>query len=376
MLRTKLTILSLLLVAGVVLIFTFKADGKNRNNLCLEKSYELYKENFMSKDGRIIDYERDSMTTSEGQSYMLLRSLIVGDKETFDLVYKWSKDNLQRPDYLFAWSWGKTGQEYTIMDKNSASDADVDIAFALILAYEKWNQKAYLDESLFIIRSIWDKETKRIDNCLVLMPGVEQTLSEKIEINPSYFSPYAFKLFHKYDELHDWSLLVDSSYDYLVKSSEATASGLFPDWFLIENNQIVLEDSTRSDFSYDAIRIFPRVLWDYINTGDKRSLLILEKSKFFVNQWNNTKTLYTNYKANGQLRNKHEFVGAIALLVPAIDIFDKNVAKEIYYEKLLPIVQSEDYWTSKSGYYGKNLTWFALYWIKGNLGKCDIKKVK
>lgn len=376
MLKTKLIILSFLFVAGVILIFAFQADGKNENNLCLEDSYEIYKTNFMSQDGRIIDYSRDSITTSEGQSYMLLRSLIMNDKPTFDLVFQWTKNNLQRPDKLFSWSWGKTGQEYKILDENSASDADVDIAFALILACEKWNQNSYLDESLSIVRAIWDKETRRIDNYLVLMPGVEQTNSEKIEINPSYFSPYAFKLFHKYDDLHDWSLLVDSSYHYLAKSSEATESGLFPDWFLIENNRIVLENSTRSDFSYDAIRVFPRVLWDYVNTGDKRALSVLKKSKIFINQWNNTKTLYTNYQPNGKLRNKHEFIGAIALLVPVIDMFDKITAQEIYDEKLIPIIQNESYWSSKNDYYGKNLTWFALYWIKGHLGQCEIKKAK
>ena len=182
------------------------------------------------------------------------------DKKTFDLVYKWTKENLQRNDKLFAWLWGKDPNgEYKILDENSASDADIDIALALLLAYEKWEGEngkkvgqwkcQYLQESIPIINSIWGKETKKIGRYLVLMPGVDQNLSDKIEVNPSYFSPYAFRYFQKYDDLHDWELLIDSSYYYLDKAIFATRTGLPPNWFLIKNGQIVLENSDRSDFS-------------------------------------------------------------------------------------------------------------------------------
>lgn len=375
MLRTKLIILSLLLISVFLIILAFKADGKDENRVCLERSYELYKQNFMTNDGRIIDYERKDITTSEGQSYMMLRSLITKDKTTFDLVYQWTKNNLRRKDCLFAWLWGNNSKgQYEILDANSASDADIDIAFALLQAYELYKDDYYLKESLPIIQAIWNKETRTVNGSLILMPGVEQTLSEKIEINPSYFSPYAFKLFQKYDELHDWSLIVDSSYKYLEKSSKATKTGLFPDWFLIQDNKIVLEDSSRSDFSYDAVRVFPRIYLDYIETKDKRALAMLKKSEFFVNKWKTDKTMYTNYESSGKLRNKDKFIGSIAIIVPAIHIFDKKTALDIYNTELFNIIQSEDYWSNKNDYYGKNLAWFGLYLYQNILKKCELNK--
>ena len=257
MVKTNIIMLSVIIIAIFIVLLNKKADGNLEYDFCLKQSYDYYKTNFMSKDGRIIDPERSNITTSEGQSYMLLRSLVISDKKTFDLIYKWAKNNIQREDKLFAWLWGKNDNgEYKIIDENSATDADVDIAFALILAYEKWGESYYLEEATPIIRSIWDKETKRIDNHLVLMPGVNQTKSEKIEVNPSYFSPYAFRYFQKYDELHDWSCLIDSSYYYIMASSEKTETKLPPNWFLIENGEIILENPPRSDFSYDAIRVF------------------------------------------------------------------------------------------------------------------------
>lgn len=349
----------------IIFVLSFKACGEQKYNFCLKKSYDLYKNAFMSKDGRIMDPEKNNITTSEGQSYIMLRSLAIGDKKTFDLTYKWAKNNLQREDKLFAWLWGKNSKgEYKILDGNSASDADVDIAFALLLAYEAWNDDKYLQEALPIIKSIRSNEIKQIGSYTVLMPGVAQTLSEKIEINPSYFSPYAFKLFQKYDTANDWNCLVDSSYYYLDEVTSKTNTGLPPNWFLIENGQISLENSPRSDFSYDAVRVFIRVYLDYLKTGDKRALPILEKSKFFIDKWGvnegTNRKFYVNYKADGQLKDKDEFIGSIAILLPVINMYDQKLASEVYEKKIKPS-QNADYWKAKKDYYSKNLLWFGCY---------------
>ena len=319
----------------------------------------------MSKDGRIIDYQKKHVTTSEGQSYMLLRSLLMDDQETFDLVLDWSKNNIQRKDGLFSWLWGEhPNGEWKTLDDNSASDADVDIAFALILAYERWQDPKYLNEAMPIMNSIWQAETKEINGYLVLMPGVAQTCcKDMIEVNPSYFSPYAFRIFKKYDKQHDWSRLVDSSYYYLDAVTSLTKTGLPPDWFFLENNKIVLKEG-KSDFSYDAIRVFPRVFLDYKLTGDKRALPILDKSKFYIHEWEENGTLYPHYKINGQIKEHNKFVGSIALLVPIINMYDAKTAKAIYAKELKPYFIRNGYWDSKNDYYGQNLLWFGCYLYK------------
>lgn len=372
MLKIKSIIFLFLLAFGVWFVYTnyFKSNNLPEYNLCLENGYKFYRQSFMSHDGRIIDPDRNNITTSEGQSYMLIRSLVMNDKRTFDLVYTWTKNNLQRKDKLFAWLWGKNiNGEYKILDDNSATDADVDIACSLLLAYETWGKHKYLKEAIPIINSIWDKETKRIGEHLVLMPGVEQTYSKKVEINPSYFSPFAFRFFQKYDDLHDWSSLIDSSYYYLSKVTSMTDTGLPPNWFLIINSQedgpsegqIILEDSQRSDFSYDSIRVFLRVYLDYIESGEQRALPILKKSKFLVDQWKKTKNFYVDYQKNGQLRDKEKFTGSISILVHVISIYDKNSALKIYESEVKPHFSNEEYWTTKKSYYGKNLSWFGCY---------------
>ncbi len=362
--KTNLLIFGI--IVSLVALFILKAPSKE-HAFCLKDSYDFYKIYFMTKDGRIMDPQRGNITTSEGQSYMMLRSMIINDFKTFDLVLSWSQNNLQRRDKLFSWLWGenKIG-EYTILDKNSASDADIDIAFSLILAYEKTKNKKYLKTALPIINSIWEKETKIINDKRVLMPGVEQALSDKIEINPSYFSPYAFRIFQKYDKEHDWDELIASSYYYLEKSMAKTKTGLPPDWFLIQNGQIILENSSRSDFSYDAIRVFARVFLDYEKTGDKRALKILKNADFFIKNWKKTGTIYVNYTSEGKLKNKEEFAGSVAILIPIINMSDEKIAREIYTEKLIPLFKDKGYWNSTSDYYGQNLIWFGCF-----LYNCD-----
>ena len=328
----------------------------------LKKEYDAYKQDYMSSDGRIMDPQRNNATTSEGQAYMLLRSVLINDRKTFDLVLKWSKDNLQREDKLFSWLWGKNQSgEYKTLDANSASDADVDNAFALVLAHKKWKNKKYSDFALPIINSIWENETKKIDGYIVLMPGVAQTHSDVIEINPSYFSPYAFKIFKKYDRNHDWNKLVDSSYHYLTLACDNSKIGLPPDWATIKNGKLERVNTDRDSFSYDAIRVFPRIFIDYAKTKDKRAKAILDKSIFFITQWKDTKTLHTSYLADGELKDKTEYIGSIALLISTINIFDKKVAEEIYKDKLLPLSKEKGYYSNKNDYYGRNLVWFGYY---------------
>lgn len=318
--KIKYTLIISTICTMLIVFSSFALCASRSEDYCLIKSYDYYKKKFISPDGRVMDPERDDITVSEGQSYILQRSVARNDPKTFNLTYKWTKEHLQRRDKLFSWIWGKDKKgKYKVLDRNSASDADVNIAFALILAHERWKDEKYLKEALPIIRSIWRNETRQIGKHKVLMPGFIQAKVEKVEINSSYFNTYAFKFFKKYDKWHNWNKITDSSYYYIMESSAKTKTGLPPDWFLIERGKIVLEDSERSDFSYDAIRVFKHIYWDYIRTGDKRALPILAKSKFFIKKWEinrkGSKKLYTNYKADGSLKDSNEFIGGIAILI-------------------------------------------------------------
>lgn len=371
-----------LILLEIFLIFVMSTSEvfcySKSEDYCLNKSYEYYKREFISPEGRVMDPARGNITVSEGQSYILQRAVASNDPKTFNHTYNWTKKHLQRRDKLFAWLWGKNKKgKFQILDKNSAADADVNIAFALILAYERWKDEKYLKEALPIIRSIWRNETRRIGKYRVLMPGFIQAKVEKVEVNPSYFHPYAFKFFKKYDKWHDWNKLVDSSYYYTMESSAKTKTGLPPNWFLIEHGKIVLEDNERSDFSYDAIRVFKKYYWDYIRTGDKRDLKVLAKSKFFIKKWKESKMFYTNYRKDGSLRDFNEFIGGIAILILPISLYDSKVADKIFKAKIAPYLFNKNNWKTRYDYYGKNMLWYGChFYFKNSTEYYEMGKLK
>lgn len=333
------------------------------------RSWNYYKKIFISDDGRVTDYQRNSVTTSEGQAYAMTRAIMMNDKKTFDKVYNWTKNNLQhKNDKLFAWLWGPkeigTGGEikYKVTDQNGATDADVEIAIALILASKIWQQESYIKDALALINDIWKKETIVIKGERILVAGFNQKMDKYVEVNPSYFIPLGFRIFAEVDEKHNWQLLVNSSYMLVNLCIDNIKSGLPPDSFYINKvtGQIILVEG-KSDFSYDAIRVFYRFYIDYLLTGDSRAEKILSKSKFFIDTWKRDGIFYTNYKQNGVPKDYNEALGSIALLLPVIKHYDKHVAADIYRKKILMNYHFEGYWGDPLNYYAQNLVWFGVW---------------
>lgn len=338
-----------------------------------EKAWEYYKKTFISDDGRVIDHQRNSVTTSEGQAYAMSRALMMRDKATFDKTYDWAKYNLQhKNDKLFAWLWGqkKPGPqmqiEWGILDPNGATDAGTEIAISLILASKLWEQQSYMDDALKIINDIWDKETIVIKGERIITAGMDQNIAENVEINPSYFMINAFRIFAKVDKKHNWKKLVNSSYRLTNWCIGHIESGLPPDVFYINKKTgKITFDKDKSDFCYDAVRVFYRFYVDYAINKDSRAEKLLSKSKLFINRWKQEKKFYTCYKQSGELKNYDEAIGSIAIILPSIRMHDKKVADEIYQDRIKAKYNAKGYWGDPIDYYAQNLVWFGN-WLYQN----------
>ena len=89
------------------------------------------------------DSGQDSV--SEAQAYGLLRAVWSGDQAAFDRCYEWTEAHLSqnklKGSHLLAWHWGRDDQgRWGVLDANSASDADLDYAAALLLAHRRWGR--------------------------------------------------------------------------------------------------------------------------------------------------------------------------------------------------------------------------------------------
>ena len=169
----------------------------------LQQAWVGYKQTFVQPDGRVVDPTRGGITTSEGQSYALLRAVWMGDRSSFDTVWRWTAAHLQvSGDGLFSSLWGGG----SVQDHNSASDADSDIALALLYAGRRFGDQGYTTAARAVLDGMWRSDVVAVDGMNVLSAGnwAATQQSPGPVINPSYFAPYAYRSFARVDPTHPW----------------------------------------------------------------------------------------------------------------------------------------------------------------------------
>lgn len=348
----------------------------------LLQTWNGYKQDFIQGDGRVIDHGRGGVTTSEGQSYAMLRAVWAGDRPEFDLLWKWTQDNLQvrKHDHLFGFLWGRNKRgTWSILSRNSATDADEDIALALVFASHQWNDSTYLTNARAIIASIWHHEIALIKGTPVLTAGNWAPIVKRPgpQIDPSYFAPYAYRIFGGVDPSHPWHLVVDSSYRYLTACTESslgskTSAGLPPNWCSVTSSGQVApaHESHAGVYGYDAFRSQWRIALDYLWFHDHRAWTYLQRVSFLRRAWNRSHALFSQYRHDGtplsHVQDPTIYGGDLGNFV----VTDPAAAAQIATEKLLPTfhtVNGVAYWDLQYSYYEQNWVWFGLALLTGQL---------
>ncbi len=347
------------------------------NRELLEESWDIYRQQFIQADGRVIDYQDKDRSTSEGQAYGMLRAVLIDDREAFDLTLEWAEKNLHRlsgsgapADQLWAWKWGqyKPGK-WGPIDKNFASDADIDAITALIFASRRWNEPEYLNLARKKLQDLWRYSTVAVPGGKrYLLPGPVEAFapsSSIVYLNPSYFAPYAFRLFAQVDPGRDWMSLVSSSYDALEKSSKVSLVGLPSDWIALDTQTgeflpVPPDRNLQSVYSFDAYRVWWRVAWDaaWFNAPEARHYLNTA-TQHLEKQWRVQKRLNARIDLNGKPTVNYEATSQYAMLYPAFRLIEPELASQILEDKLLP-QYSQGIWDDQSAYYTQNLAWIGL----------------
>lgn len=356
----------------------------SNNALLLELWNDYKSHNIEAGSNRTLDKSQANITTSEGQSYTMLRSVWMDDKQTFDNSWKFTKENMQRPDdKLMSWKFGqKNDGSYGILTdiggNNTASDADVDIALSLMMAYSRWNQADYLYQAKQIINSIWEKEVVMVAGKPVLAANdIERNSQTTIVVNPSYFAPYSFRLFSQVDTKHDWNALVDNSYDLLAQLSDdplgkGSSSGLPPNWITMnrQTGALIPDASPNLDTNYgfDAFRTPWRLALDYEWYKDERAKNILSKYEFLADQWKENQKIKTVYSHDGSVIGDYETPAAYGTAIAYFKVVDPNTADEIYKLKLQTLYNPDrQQWNESLAYYDDNWAWFGIALMQNGL---------
>ncbi len=374
-----------LLVMGVVLLggyllYQYDRDrsivriGSDRE--VLRMLWDTYKEHYWDADtGRTRDLSRGGITTSEGQSYTLLRAVSMDDRETFDRTLAWTDENLRREeDALYAWLYGvrADGTEGVIEEQggnNTATDADTDIALALIFAYSRWLERSYLERALTLLEDIWEHEVFMIDGRPYL--SAHNILPDEtfILVNPSYLSPYAYRIFAEIDTSRDWIGLVDTSYDVLLRSMDepldtGNSVGLPPDWVELDRSTAALsrsrEPQLTTHYGYEAMRVPFRIALDRAWYDEPRAEEVLSRLSFLRHEFERTGKLMGSYDHAGRVVGDYEDPAMYGGAIGAFLVGDPRVAERLYREKVRPQAYRRDDTDELLQYYENNLLWFGI----------------
>ncbi|MDP3958388.1 MAG: glycosyl hydrolase family 8 [bacterium] len=352
---------------GLPLVFSSRA--------MLKSLWSEYKQKYVDPaTARTIDREQGDITTSEGQSYTLLRAVWMDDKQTFDRSFEWTKGHLERPDHLFSWRYG-TRPDGTMGvlpggGENSASDADTDIALALLFAWSRWGDERYLEEAKPVIDAIWKQEVVMVNGKPYLAANnlEKKAGTPHVLVNPSYFAPYAYRIFAGVDDRHPWEALVDTSYEVIAQSAalpteNGESAGLPPDWVHLDRKTGKLSHAAglSTHYGFDAMRIPFRLALDSLWFGEPRATETLERFRFLGEEWERRAALAAVYARDGAPVSPREapafYGGAIGYFMVA----DKDEFKEILKKKLVSLYNPDtDAWKLGMSYYDDNWAWFGL----------------
>ncbi len=223
--------------------------------------WESWAARFVRPEGRVVDTGNGGVSHSEGQGYGMLLAQAAGDRAVLDLLWQWTERNLAvRDDGMFAWRWDPSTPKAPVADRNSASDGDLLVAWALARAGREWGEASYLARAKALADALKDKVVVRQQSETLLLPGATGFVRpEGPVLNLSYWVFPALRAMAALDPDPVWTALEGSGMRLLGKARFGRFA-LPADWTL-------LSDPPRpapgfpATFGYNAVRIPLHLVW-------------------------------------------------------------------------------------------------------------------
>jgi endo-1,4-beta-D-glucanase Y len=339
----------------------------------VKSAWEKWKKQAVVSEGaggflRVRRWENADDTVSEGIAYGMIAAVYLNDQTTFDGLWKYSQLHLTNNGFMH-WRVDAQGRD---IDGNgnpvgsgargAASDADEDIAWALVMAHSQWGGRGaldadYIDLGRELIDAMWRFEVDHA-NGDVLKPG--DNWGGASVTNPSYFAPAYYRVFGRVTgKVAEWNRVVDSSYKILAAAANAS-TGLVPAWCKADGSNAGKEYY----YQYDACRTPFRIAQDYCLHGEPRAKSYLEKVGAFF-QGVGAGNIKDGYELNGTARSKNAsaaFTGpaaVAAMISPDLSDFTNEA-----YTNLLVMGQQQP----GQGYSYYNSAWqlLSLLMLSGN----------
>lgn len=253
---------------------------------------------------------------SEGMGYGMMLVVLMADtannghnQELFDSLFEFYHAHPSMRDepgtyrkvssILMASAQKKRGKEMRDIDKTSAADGDIDIAFSLLLASKQWPGTSalhYKQEAIRLIDSILTQEIDPTFYSIIESNAIESDGSPDYhDFRSSDFIPSELKAFAQATRDPRWNRVVDSNYARLanLQHTYSPSRHLLADFYKRVDARYIpgrvrKDESFPGAYYYNACRTPWRIGLDYLMSGDTRSKQLLQPlNEWFIDTTNN-----------------------------------------------------------------------------------------
>lgn len=289
-----------------------------------------------------VEWDTAGKTVSEGIGYGMLLAAAWGDRVTFNGLWTYYRAH-QNGNDLMGWIGACGGNE----DNGAATDADLDVAMALLMADCRWNDGGYGAAATGIISALRTHVMRADGNHTFLCAG--DAWGNDCCGNASYQAPAYYRAFGKHmgDEAF-WNKAADDSYYYLDQNNNDT-TGLVSDW--MDPESLTCKAKGWGDWhGWDASRAPWRVATDFVWWNNPRAQAYASTIASFVKSKGGVAKTCAGYSLDG---NKcggvaaTTFAGAFASTGIAVD----QATADAFFSDLKTV--------SNTGYFNETLN--ALY---------------
>ena len=236
------------------------------------EDWQWFRQTFVTPEGRVVDTGNGGISHSEGQGYGMLLAAAAGARADFNRIWQWTHSNLMvRQDGLVAWKWvpegaGKAAGKVT--DPNNATDGDILIAWALLRAGKRWNDRSFLTAATSMAMAVRSNMIRRVGDQSILLPGhVGFERPNGLIANPSYWVFPALDAFARRHDRDLWRAVSDSG-RALVARARFGEAGLPPDWVELAGTELRLPSGFETVFGFNAIRVPLYAIWGGLDDAD------------------------------------------------------------------------------------------------------------
>ena len=322
-----------------------------------------------------------AITVSEAHGYgMVIFALMAGYDTNaqiyFDGMYRFFTNHQSAiTPYLMGWQ-EYPGCVFASGGDDSATDGDMDIGYALLLADRQWGSSGainYLAEARKVMVALMKGDINT--NVWSVKLGDWSDSSDAnffYGTRPSDFMMDHFRAYQIFSGNTNWSRVVDKCYSIIatIQATNSPVTGLIPDFVAHVNTtpapapKNYLEASTDPAYSYNSCRVPWRVATDYLVSGDPRAKTALDK----INSWIQEKVSGNpaNIKAGYNITNGTQLVSYSdnAFTAPFAVGAMVNATNQVWLNKLWTNIVSQS--VASGQYYDNTIKMLDLIVLSGN----------